>query len=385
MIWIKRVFLVVVVLLFVAAVAAAFRPQPVRVDVGTVEEGPMEVTVRDDGRTRIKDRYVVSTPIAGRLRRIDFKAGDQVIAGETVLARMEPTAPELLDPRHLAQAQARVRAAEGRVSRARTELDRAQASLDQAQVELERQRQLEAQGATTASRLEEAQLKVRTLTEEVRAAEYQKEITQYELELERAALLHVTREKPIDNDENDLEFDIHSPISGRVLRVMQESSGVLTAGAPLLELGDPTDLEVVVDVLSSDAVRVRPGQRVLLEHWGGEEPLHAVVRLVEPSGFTKVSALGVEEQRVNVVIDFVGSLSERMTLGDGFRVEARIVVWEEDETLKVPSGALFRSDGQWAVFVVAEGRAALRPVTIGMNNGLEAQVLDGLLTAGEIR
>lgn len=382
MIWIKRVLLLLFVLFIAAAIVYAFLPQPVRVDVGTVEDGPLEVAVRDDGMTRLRERYVVSTPISGRLRRIELKVGDTIVAGETVLARMEPTAPELLDPRNLAQAQARVRAAEGRRSRAKSDLERAKANLEQAEVEHQRQTKLYAEGAGTESRLEEAQLRVRTMTEELRSAEYQTEIAQYELELERAALLHFSKET--ENGDMHLDFEIHAPISGRVLRVMQESSAVLAAGAPLLELGDPSDLEVVVDVLSSDAVRIRPGQRVLLEHWGGSEPLHASVRLVEPSGFTKVSALGVEEQRVNVIIDFAGSIGVRPTLGDGYRVEARIIVWEEERTLKVPSGALFRSEGEWAVFVMSDNRAELRRVTIGRNNGLEAQVLDGLRSGDRV-
>lgn len=370
-----------IVVLIGAAVYSAFQPQPVRVDVGTVDEGPLHVAVRDDGMTRLRDRYIVSTPIAGRLRRIEFKVGDPIVAGVTVLARMEPTAPELLDPRHLAQTQARVRAAEGRLRRADVELARNRATLEQAHIELHRQTKLYAEGAGTASRLEEAQLQVRTVTEEVRAAEYQTEIAQYELELEKAALLHFTKDEN-GGETEEIEFEIHSPISGRVLRVMQESSAVLSTGAQLLELGDPSDLEVVVDVLSSDAVRIRPGQRVLLEHWGGEAPLEATVRLVEPSGFTKISALGVEEQRVNVVIDFVGSVSDRPTLGDGYRVEARIIVWEIERTLKVPSGALFRTGGEWSVFVLEDGKATLRLIQIGRDNGLEAQVLEGL-SAGE--
>ncbi|MCA8996452.1 MAG: HlyD family efflux transporter periplasmic adaptor subunit, partial [Planctomycetaceae bacterium] len=180
------------------------------------------------------------------------------------------------------------------------------------------------------------------------------------------------------------EFQITSPITGRVLRVMQESSSVVSPGAALLELGDPLDLEVVVDVLSSDAVRIRPGQQARFEQWGGSDPLLGVVRLVEPSGFTKVSALGVEEQRVNVVLDFIGSLSDREELGDGYRVEAQIIVWDGDETISVPTGALFRDGDDWAVFVVQKEAARLRKVEVGENNGLRAQILNGLKNGEQV-
>jgi HlyD family secretion protein len=386
-VWIKRLALLIVVSLVGLALVSAFLPKPVRVDVETLQPGPLEVAVRDDGRTRLRERYVVSTPISGRLRRIALKVGDRVQAGETVVAQLEPTSPTLLDPRERALAQARVKAAEGRQRRTQTELARARDSLEQAKVELERVLKLRAKQATTETQYEQAQLDVRIKSEELRSVEFLTEIAQYELEQEQAALLHVTREEDEPGDAGgraNVEFNITSPITGRVLRVMQESSAVLTAGAALLELGDPNDLEVVVDVLSSDAVRIQPGQRTYFEHWGGPEPLRGAVRLVEPSGFTKISALGVEEQRVNVIIDFTDSLGKRMTLGDGFRVEARIIVWESDHTLSVPTGSLFRAGEDWGVFVVERGRAALRRVEIGENNGLRAQILSGLAEGDQV-
>lgn len=386
-VWIKRLVLAAIAALMGLAVLVAFLPRPVNVDVEIVQAGPLEVAVRDDGRTRLRERYVVSTPISGRLRRITLEVGDRVQAGETVVAQLEPTSPTLLDPRELAQAEARVKAAEGRHRRSQTELEKARADLEQAQNDLVRLKELERRNATTATELEQGHLNVRIKTEEVKSAEFMTEITQYELEQMQAALLHVTRQTddPLSsNGRHALEFNITSPITGRVLRVMQESAAVLTAGSALLELGDPNDLEVVVDILSTDAVRVQPGQKVVLEHWGGPEPLLGMVRLVEPSGFTKISALGVEEQRVNVVIDFTESLGKRMTLGDGYRVEARIIVWENDRTISVPTGALFRAGEDWAVFVVEHGRAVLRRVDVGENNGLRAQVLTGLAEGEEV-
>lgn len=380
-IWLKRLLLLVVVAGLVSAIVVAFLPKPVKVDLETVQSGPMEVSVRDDGRTRIRERYVVSTPIAGRLKRIDFEVGDRVTAGETVVARMDPTAPNLLDPRELAKAQARVKAAEGRLKRSETELARAQAELDQALVNLDREQDLRKKNASTSVNLEQAQLDTRVKSELVKAAEFQQEISRFELELEQAGLLHVTREAPSSNGDSEKaprEFEITSPITGRVLRVIQQSSAVVSPGEPLLELGDPSDLEVVVDVLSSDAVRIQPGQTAWFERWGGPQPLMGSVRLVEPSGFTKVSALGVEEQRVNVVLDFIGSPGDRQALGDGYRVEARIVVWSSSETISVPTGALFRDGEDWSVFVVQDGVARLRHVTVGENNGLRVQILQGL-------
>lgn len=370
-----------------AAIVMAFLPKPIPVEVEVVSQGRMEVAVRDDGRTRIRDRYVVSTPITGRLRRIDLEVGDRVVAGETVVARMEPSSPTLLDPRALAQAEARVKSASGRLKKAQTEYDRATVELEQATVEFERQKELDQRGATSASEFDLARLNMRTRSEDVKAAEFAKEIAEYELELEQAGLLHVTQEQKGDAASPEAnanqEFEIYSPITGRVLRVMQESSSVVSPGAPLLEIGDPYDLEVVVDILSSDAIRVKPDQPARFEQWGGNEPLLGVVRLVEPSGFTKISALGVEEQRVNVVLDFISSLGDRMALGDGYRVEAEIIVWENDETITVPTGALFRDGEHWSVFVVKNQKAMLQHVTVGENNGIRVQILSGL-SPGEL-
>ncbi len=386
-VWLKRLLLVAVVIAVGAGILSAFMPKPVRVDAETVESGPMEVAIRDDGRTRIRERYVVSTPISGRLRRIDLDVGDLVKTGETPVARMEPTSPTLLDPRALAQAKARVKAAQGRLSRSDIELERAKVELEQAQIDVNRQEDLRKKNATTESAVEQAQLTLRTKKEDVNAAEFSKEIAQYELELEEAGLLHVSREQASEDEaekKQTNEFEIHSPITGRVLRVMKESSAVVAPGESLLEIGDPQDLEIVVDVLSSDAIRIKPGQLARLEQWGGEEPLIGVVRLVEPSGFTKISALGVEEQRVNVVLDFVGSIGERESLGDGYRVEASIIVWESPETISIPTGALFRDGENWAVFVIEEKLARLKHVEVGENNGLQVQIISGLKAGDQI-
>jgi HlyD family secretion protein len=360
----------------VGALVWAVLPKPVGIDVATVARGPLQVTVDEDGQTRIKERYIVSTPLSGRLLRIGHDVGDTVIAGETILARIEPTDPALLDPRARAQAEARVNAAEARLNQSATTLEKSRAALEFAESELGRLRRLLETRAATPSQVEEQELRFRTETQEYKAARFTEEIARFELELEQAALLRTTPNG--DSDSSDGHFIIHAPISGRVLKVFQESATVVTPGAQLLELGDPTDLEVVVDVLSSDAVRIVPGAKALLDQWGGEAPLETTVALVEPSGFTKISALGVEEQRVNVILEFDDPVEQRATLGDGFRVEAHIVVWEAPTVIRVPNSALIRHRQDWAVFTLQEGRARLRIVTIGHQNSLDAEVLSGL-------
>lgn len=375
-----------VLAVIVAATLYSLRPKPILVDVAVVKRGPLKVFVQDDGITRIRERYVVSSPLTGRLLRISYDVGDSVIAGETVLARMQPTDPELLDPRALAQARARVSAAERRLEAVRAELAKAEAGLDFAEVELGRLRKLKSTAAASLGEFDEAELAFRSRKEEVRAAGFNVEIAEYELEQQRAALLITDSATQIsgsdssqDSDgKNDMELSIAAPISGRVLRIYQESSAVVAAGAPLMEIGDPTDLEIVVDVLSRDAVRIDMGDEVILENWGRADPLNGRVRRVEPSGFTKTSALGVEEQRVNVIIDINDPVESRRSLGDNFRVDAKIIVWQDMNALQVPTSALFRGNDQWSVFRIEQGVATLASVQIGQNNGIQAQVLSGL-------
>ena len=372
----RKLWIVFAAVLVVGLLVFAFRPRPVDVDLAPVVRGPLRVTVDEDGKTRIKERYVVSSPLAGRLLRIDLEPGDAVTRGSSLLAVLEPRDPSLLDARELASAQARVRAQEAALDRARAEVERTRAAMEFAESDLARARQAAERKVISKEELERTILFDRQSQESFRAARFAEDMTRYELELAQAALL-VAQGKDADNTQ-DSHFEINSPITGRVLRVFQESATVVNAGAELLEVGDPTDLEVEVDVLSSDAVKIRPNARVVLEQWGGSEPLEGKVLLVEPSAFTKISALGVEEQRVNVIIELVTPAKDRGSLGDAFRVEARIVIWEGDQILKVPTSALFRTGQQWTVFVTNSNRVLLRPVEIGQRNDLEAQVLSGL-------
>lgn len=359
----------------VAGLVYAFMSAPVDVEVGSVSRGPLVVTVNEDGKTRIRERYIVSAPLAGRLERIELRPGDRIEAGKTLLSAIEPTAPDLLDERALAEAEARVGGAQAALGRAGVAVQTAVAELEFAQTEHRRLSEAVATGSATAREVEVSALMEQLKMQQRDAAVYARDIAKFELEQAQSALL---RTRP-EGDAGSGRLEISAPVSGLVLRVFMESAAVVTPGAPLVELGDPSDLEVEVDVLTTDAVQIQPGARVDLEGWGGEHSLAAVVRLVEPSAFTKISALGVEEQRVNVIADLVGPLAERVSLGDNYRVDARIVVWERTDVLKCPTGALFRDADGWAVFAVgADGRATRRGLSIGRRSDLEAEVLGGL-------
>lgn len=352
------------------------RPAAIEVELANVDQGPLTVTVREEGRTRIRERYEVSTPLAGRLQRITLNVGDSVTAEQTILARMEPNLPSLLDPRAIAAAEARVRAADRRREVARLQWETARIEAEHAESERHRLYQLKLQEAVADSEMERAELEARLKADALRAAQYGVEIAQYEWELEKSALLLTKAES---TDESDvMELAIPAPIDGRVLRLHQENSAAIQAGSVLMEIGDPQDLEVIVDVLSRDAVRIRAGADVVIERWGGERPLSGRVRSVEPSGFTKVSALGVEEQRVYVVVDLEDPVEARASLGDQFRVEAEITVWHADEVVRLPTPALFRRDRGWAAFVVRGGLIEVQSVEIGQMNESFAQVLGGI-------
>ncbi len=373
---IRRILYLIIALAIVGAIVYALLPRPVPVDLAEVTRGPLTVVVEEEGETRIRERYVVSAPLSGRIRRVDVDPGDPVEGGQTLLAAIDPVEPALLDARALAEAEARVRVARAAQERAGPEVERALAAAEYAELDLRRIREAFERGAATPQEVDLAELTARTRRAELRSAQFDAEVARFEVELAEAALL---RTRPTSESPGEPQpFEIRSPVDGRVLRVLQESAAVVSPGTPLVEVGDPTDLEIVIDVLSSDAVRIRPGAPITLERWGGSRPLRAAVRVVEPAGFTKISALGVEEQRVNIVADFTSPQEDRAGLGDAYRVEAAIEVWSDDDVLRVPTSALFRHEGQWAVFVADRGRARLRTVTIGERNASHAAVLDGL-------
>ena len=359
---------------------AGFWPRAIPVEVAAVRTNSLQVTIDEEGQTRVRNRYVVSSPVGGQLRRIELKPGAQVRAGETILAELETAGTDLLDASALAQAEARVGAAESKRSAEEARREAAAAARKLAEAELVRQTSLAGKKLLAVQELETAEMRAITAAQEERAAAFAAQVAAFELEQARAAL-----RRGLPDEEGagaSPRVVVRSPVNGVVLRVFQESSRLVAGGTELIEVGDPTDLEVRVEVLSRDGVAARPGAPVLLERWGGEGALAARVRLVEPSAFTKVSALGVEEQRVNLIADFVDPVERRAGLGDAYRVEARIVVWNEDQVLQVPAGALFQRDGVWSAFVVDGGKAHLRAVEVGRSNGISTQVL-GSLAEGE--
>ena len=357
-----------------ALLAWSLLPRAERVEIAEVTRGSMAVTLDEEGETRVRDRFVVSAPVAGRLLRIELEPGDPVVAGETVLAIFRPRDPTPLDPRSRAEAEEEVRALEAELERARHERASRQAELDYARRDCDRTRLLNDRGIISVEQLDTAELAESRAIESLNAASHAVESATHRLASARARLLNLGD----PNQRGDAPLSIRSPIDGVVLRKSHESESVVDAGEPLIEVGDPEDLEIVADYLSRDAVRIRPGMRVRVERWGGEGSLEARVQRVEPSGFTKISALGVEEKRVNVILELVTPAAERAGLADGFRVETRIVVLECEGVVQVPTGSLFRRGEDWAVFAVEEGRASLRPVEVGARMPGRVEIRGGL-------
>ncbi|MDH5352405.1 MAG: efflux RND transporter periplasmic adaptor subunit [Betaproteobacteria bacterium] len=354
-----------------ALVVWSLQPRPVAVEVAAVVSGAFEQTIVDDGKTRVRERYVIAAPLAGSVERIRLEPGDTVRLGD-VVAQLTPTAPAFLDARTARELQERIGAVQAQLARARAEKLKVHAQRDQARADLARQKKLASEGFVSATGYEQAELALRTVERAVDAAAYAEEAARHELEQAKAALTRYRSSDPT------AKWDVTSPVNGTVLKVIQKSESPVALGAPLLEVADARSLEAVVDVLSQDAVAIRPGMSARVELGQGVASVPALVRLVEPAAFTKVSALGVEEQRVNVILDFAGPLDKVWTLGDAFRVEAHIVTHREDKAVKVPVGALFREGEGWAVFVIEDDRAAKRAVKVPRRNGVEAMVEDGL-------
>jgi len=359
--------------LVLALLLVGLWPKAEPADLAAVERGALRVTIDEEGETRVHDRFVIAAPVAGRLMRVDLEPGDRVERASTVLATLRPGAPTPIYARARAEAKARVRAARAALGRAQAQQESALADLALARSEHERNQRLAPEEIVSAERLEQSQAALRTREETARAARYASASAEHELEMAQAGLLQA-----VSGDDAGQPVTILSPIDGVVLKRQRWSEAVVPAGEPLLELGDPENLEIVSDMLSSDAVKIHDGDPVLVEQWGGDEVLNGKVRRVEPYGFTKISALGVEEQRVNVVIDLEDPVEAWKRLGDGYRVEVRVVIWEGQDVVKVPTGSLFRHQKGWAAFAVEGGRARLREVQIGRRNGLQAEVLAGL-------
>jgi len=370
----------------VALLAWAFAPRPVEVEVATVTQGHFETTIDEDGKTRLRERYIVSAPLAGLLTRITLREGDAVDAN-AVVATLRPVLSPMLDERTLREQQVRVEITEAQVQRVKARVEGARVALLQAKNELQRSEELARQGFVSPTKLETDRLAALAAQKELDAAIGERNVAGHEVEQARAALMAVRNPDRIGSRD----FALRAPTAGRVLRVAQTSETVVTLGMPLLELGDTQGLEVVAELLTADALKAKPGSGVLIERWGGDDVLHGHVRRVEPAAFTKVSALGVEEQRVKVLIDIDSAPEQWRALGDGFRVGVRILTLAVDNAVKVPVSAVFPlperetgPKGGMAVFTVEGSRARMTPVHVRARNGAHAWVEQGLTSGATV-
>ena len=370
----KKISWMVGGLIVLALLVWAFMPRATEVEVASVTQGRFERSVQEDGKTRLRDRYVVSTPLAGRVARITLRQGDSV-ERDAMVATLWPLVPALLDERARDQQNAHVGALEASVSRAKANVGRAMAALDQARAELKRNEALAKEGFVSPNQNETGRLTVRLREQELESARQEESGARHELDQSRIALRQYSSGS---TGAQQRAWQIKAPVSGKILKIQQQSEGIVQAGTPLMELGNPSQLEVVVDVLTEDAAQIRPGTPVQLSNWGGPETLEGRVRLIEPAAFTKVSALGVEEQRVNAVIDITSAPDKRATLGDGFKVDVRVLVQVVESAVKVPVSALFPVGARSALFVVEGGRARQREIEVAARNGVEAWVKTGL-------
>ncbi len=372
--WRRRMIWLITCVLIIAALVYGFQPQPRLVDVAQAERAPMQVSVEEEGKTRVIDRYIISAPVAGTTCRVDMNVGDYVEKNQP-LVTIEPLQSPALDPRSRAEAQFRVAAAQAALQAAEQNAQSAQAEAELAGKELTRIKPLATNGHITMERLDQAETLARSTAAAKRSADFAVNVARHELGAARTALEYA-------GDRGELvpanTVQVRAPVSGRILKIQQQCEGVVKPGQALLEIGDTRTLEIETEVLSSDAIKIKPGMRVIFNRWGGEEALLGQVRTVEPVGFTKVSALGVEEQRVLVISDITSAPDIWENLGDGYRVEARFILWEDDEVLQIPGSALFRENGGWAVFVSEAEKAKKRSIEIGRHNGLSAQVTKGL-------
>jgi len=374
----RRILLGGLALGLAAFIVTGLLPKPVEVETGRVTSGPLTVSVLEEGKTRIRNRYVVSPPVAGYMRRVPVRAGDRIVAGQTLLAAIQASPSGFLDPRAKAQAEAAVHSAEASRMQRSELVQSSTAELDLARKELVRAEQLKRKGAIAINEYDTAANRVDMLDNQLGSAQFALKVAEFELEQATAALVQVTGDSP----ESGQPIEIRAPVSGFVLNVFEESARPVTPGLPIMEVGDPKDLEAEIELLSSDAVNVKPGAEVLIEQWGGGEPLRGKVALVEPGAFLKISALGVEEQRVKVRVNF-SDLPDGL-LGDRYRVEARIVTWAGDNVLQIPTGALFRRGNEWMAFSVKGGKATLAKVEITHSNGVSAEVASGLSDGQEV-
>jgi HlyD family secretion protein len=358
----------------VSAIVLGMLPKPTEVEIAPVTTGPLTVNVLEEGKTRIRHRYIVSAPVGAHLNRVELRAGAPIEAGKTVLATLTPESSSFLNPRAQAEGEARVKAAESTRMMRETQVERAKAALDLAQKEMARARELKKSGSIATKEWDTAESQANVLSRELHMAEFTLQTSDFELAQAKATLQQA--QSPVPEKVEPLK--IIAPVDGFILNVFEESARVVTPGMPIMEVGDPRDMEAEIELLSSDAAGVQPGADVAIEQWGGDQPLRGRVTVVEPGGYTKVSSLGVEEQRVKVRVDFVDPVPAGYLMGDRYRVEARIVTWHAANVLQVPAGALFRRGGDWMTFVARNGKAHLTKVEVAHLNGIAGQVVSGL-------
>ena len=359
--------------LIIALLAWGFRAQPVLVETIAAKRSPLTIAIEEEGRTRVIDRYIISAPVDGVACRMHLKVGDDV-EQDQILLGITPLASEVLDPRSRAQAQAKMSAAKSTLRAAEEQARAADAAARLADNELKRLSPLLDKGLISREAFDKVLTEAQTSSANKRSTGFNVDVARYELQAAQTVLEYTAG----TDGEPAERVPVLSPITGKILKVKRQCKGPVRTGEALLEVGDPSALEVEVDVLSADAVKIKPGMKVLFDRWGGEQPLEGIVRVVEPVGFTKISALGVEEQRVLIISDFTSTQELWQRLGDGYRVEAQFILWQENDVLQIPASSLFRYQDGWAVFIVEDDHAKRRKVNVGQRNGLTAQILKGI-------
>ena len=374
---IKNTLKFIFALAVIGSLIFALLPEKIKVDMISVSKGDLLITMDGEGTTRIHDIYTVSAPMDGRITRIEIEPGDLVTAGETTIANMYPANPIFLDKRTETQAKADVEGAKAALSLANSRVKQTKAQLEFDLAEYKRAEVLFKDNNVSKAGLERAELQLKTLRAELETAQSNKQVMVSRLEAAKARLLQPDKDELANNDEG-CQIYIHSPVDGRVLRILHKSEGIVPIGTSLVEIGDPADLEVNIEMLSTNAVKVQVGNPALIKRWGGDQDINARVKVIEPSGYTKISALGVEEQRVNVILSFTDPREKWSALGDAFRVEAAIIIDQANDVIKVPLSALFRHNEIWSVFKVVEGTVELQAVNVGRRNDQYAEILSGL-------
>ncbi len=372
--WHRRIGLFVLLAVVILAIGYGFWPQPITVDVKEVTRGPLQVTIEEEGKTRVIDRFVLSAPVEGIVQRVELDVGDVIRQGQALMV-LEPLRADLLDPRSRAQAEARFAAANAAFNAAKENARAAAADAHLSSMEFERIEHLYKKKSVSKQELDHAKAWALRTRANQRSAEFSLEVARFEMKAAHTALLYSAAQERNSLPEKVV---IRAPVNGSIFKIHRQSEGIVNAGEALIEIGNPRALEVEVDVLSADAVRINLGMRVLFDRWGGDTTLEGSVRVVEPVGFTKISALGVEEQRVLVIVDITSPPEIWERLGDGYRLETRFILWEGHDILQIPASALFHYDDGWAVFMVKNKKAHRRLVQVGRSNGLATQIIDGL-------